>query len=62
MGLSLQALGQNNAQYVASANLEVIKMEKEKHHNKFKTNLRSSLNRVSLTIGGVICVIINFIL
>lgn len=27
-GLSLQALGQNNAQYVANANLEVTKMEK----------------------------------
>jgi len=29
MGLSLQALGQTNAQYVANANLEVTKKEKE---------------------------------
>lgn len=62
MGLSLQALGQNNAQYAANANLEVTRMEKEKRHNNFKSNLRSSLNTVSLIIGGVICIIINFII
>jgi len=62
MGLSLQGLGQSNAQYAANANLEVTKMEKEKHHNNSKPNLRSSLNTVSLIISGVICIIINFII
>jgi hypothetical protein len=62
LGLSLQALGQNSAQYVANANLEVTKMEKQKQHNTFKTNLRSSLNAVSLFIGGVICIVINFMI
>jgi hypothetical protein len=62
MGLSLQALGQNNAQYVAKANLEVTDMEKQKHHENFKTNIRSSINTVSLVIGGVICIITNYII
>jgi len=62
MGLSLQALGSINAQYVANANLEVTKMEREKRHNNFKSNLQSSINMISLIIGGVICIIINFII
>ena len=33
MGLSMQGLGQNNAQYIANANLEVSKMEKDKTNN-----------------------------
>ena len=61
-GLSLQALGQNNAQYVANANLEVTKMEKQRHHDNIKTNLRSSFNIVSLIIGGSICIVINFLI
>lgn len=61
-GLSLQALVQDNAQYVANANLEVTKMEKQRHHDNIKTNLRSSFNIVSLIIGGAICIIINFII
>jgi predicted membrane protein len=62
LGLSLQAMGQNSAQYVANANLEVTKMEKEKNTNRIKSNLRTSINMVSLIIGGVICIVINFIL
>ena len=34
MGASLQALGENNAQYMAIANLEVSKMEKKKLQNQ----------------------------
>jgi cobalamin biosynthesis protein CobD/CbiB len=62
LGLSLQALGQNSAQYVANANLEAMKMEKQKQYDNFKTGLRSSLNAVSLIIGGVICIVINFMI
>lgn len=29
-GLSLQGMGENNAQYVSNANLETLKMQKEK--------------------------------
>ena len=61
-GLSLQALGQDNAQYAANANLEVTKMEKQRHHDNIKTNLRSSFNIVSLIIGGSICIVINFLI
>ncbi len=55
-------MGQNNAQYVANANLEVTKIEKEKNTNPIKSNLRTSINMFSLIIGGVICIVINFIL
>lgn len=59
-GLSLQGLGQTNAQYIANANLEVTRMEKEKT-NTIK-NFKASISTVSLVIGGVICIIINFII
>lgn len=60
-GLSLQGLGQTNAQYIANANLEVTRMEKEKT-NTIKNNFKASISTVSLVIGGVICIIINFII
>lgn len=61
-GLSLQGMGQNNAQYVSNANLEILKMEKEKTKNNLNTNIRIGLNMVSLIIGGGICIIIDFII
>lgn len=61
-GLSLQALGQNNAQYVSNANLEISRMEKEKNINSIKNEFKSSVNMVSLIIGGAVCIIINFII
>lgn len=60
-GLSLQGLGQTNAQYIANANLEVTRMEKEKT-TPIKNNFKASINTVSLVMGGVICIIINFII
>ncbi|MEW8995171.1 hypothetical protein [Clostridium sp.] len=60
-GLSLQGLGQTNAQYIANANLEVTRMEKEKT-TTIKNNFKASINTVSLVMGGVICIIINFII
>ena len=61
-GLSLQGMGQNNAQYVSNTNLETLKMEKEKTKNNLNTNIRIGLNMVSLIIGGAICIIIEFII
>ena len=46
MGLSMQGLGQNNAQYIANANLEVSKMEKDKTNN-IKTTISAGLSTVS---------------
>lgn len=60
-GLSLQGLGQTNAQYIANANLEVTRMEKEKT-TTIKNNFKTSINTVSLVMGGIICIIINFII
>ena len=61
MGLSMQGLGQNNAQYIANANLEVSKMEKDKTNN-IKTTISAGLSTVSLIIGGRLVIAINFII
>lgn len=61
MGLSLQSLGQNNAQYTANANLEVAKMESTNKYN-FKNTISVSINTVSLVLAGIICIIINYII
>lgn len=60
MGLSLQGLGQNNAQYTANANLEVAKMERER--TSVKTTISMGLSTVALIIGGVLVIILNFII
>ena len=61
MGLSMQGLGQNNAQYIANANLEVSKMEKDKTNN-IKTTISAGLSTVSLIIGRLLVIAINFII
>lgn len=61
MGLSMQGLGQTNAQYITNANLEVTKMEKDKTKN-IKTTISVGLSTVSLVIGGIIVIVINFII
>lgn len=60
-GLSLQGLCQANAQYISNTNLEVTKMEKEKT-STIRKNFKASINTISLVMGGVICIIINFII
>ena len=60
MGLSMQGLGQSNAQYIANANLEVTKMEKEK--SGAKIDIGFSLSTFSLLIGGIISVIATFLM
>ncbi|GAA0770280.1 hypothetical protein GCM10008908_12850 [Clostridium subterminale] len=61
-GLSLQGMGQTNAQYIANANLEVTRMEKEKTTTSINNSFKTIINTVSLIIGGLICIIINFII
>ncbi len=61
MGLSMQGLGQTNAQYIANANLGVTKMEKDKTKN-LKTTISVGLSTISLIIGGVLVIAINFII
>lgn len=60
MGLSLQGLGQSNAQYIANANLEVSKMSKEKVSGKI--NIGFALSTFSLVIGGILSAVITFII
>lgn len=62
MGVSIKSLGQNNAQYAANANLEISKMEKEMFHDSIKSDIKIALSTASLCLGGVICIIINFVI
>lgn len=61
MGLSLQSLGQNNAQYNTNANLEVSKMENSNKY-KLKNTISISTSSVSLILAGAVCVLINYII
>ena len=61
IGLSMQGLGQSNAQYIANGNLEVAKMEKDKT-NSVKTTVSIGLSTVSLIIGGILVIALNFII
>ena len=61
MGLSMQGLGQTNSQYIANANLQVTKMEKDKA-KIIKTTVAVGLSTVSLVTGGVLIIVINFII
>ena len=51
LGLSFQAMGQNNSQYVSKANLEISKMEKDKIGDSNKTNIKFGFSTISLIIG-----------
>ena len=57
--VSIQGLGQNNAQYINNANLEVARLEKEKVH--IKTDIKFALSTFSLVIGWVLSIIVTFI-
>lgn len=61
MGLSIQGLGQNNAQYIANSNLEVTKLEKSNTKN-IKNTLSIGLSTISLVFAGILVIIINFII
>lgn len=61
-GLSLQGLGSSNGQYVASANLEITKMERDITERSVKNTLKFSLSSFCLLIGGIITLVLNFLL
>ena len=61
MGLSLQSMGQNNAQYTTNANLEVSRMENANKSN-LKNTISVSINTVSLILAGIVCIVINYII
>lgn len=60
LGLSLQGLGNMNEQYMANANLEGSKMEKEKNNYQIKTTMKIFLSTTVLVISGLILILINF--
>lgn len=62
MGLSLQGLGQINAQYIANANLEVTRMEHNKEMPNKKLSPKALFNSWSLILAGLLCILLNFML
>lgn len=61
MGLAMNSLGQSNAQYQSTANIEITKKENEKFGFR-KVSIDLSLSNFSLLISGVILVILNYII
>lgn len=59
-GLNISALGNQNAQYVGLANLEITRLEREKTKSLVKNTVQIGLCTTSLIIGGVITVVLNF--
>lgn len=62
MGLTLQSMGQSNAQYTSTASLEAAKTEEEKTKTRLKTTISSSVNSISLIIAGIVTILINFLI
>lgn len=59
MGLSIEGIGSQSAQYITNANLEVTKYEKERLN--IKTTITIGLSGASLVVGGLLSIIISFI-
>ena len=63
-GLNMQGFGQANAQYLANANLEVTKMEREatNYHGspKNRLNIRAAFSSLSIIFGGLFMIITSF--
>lgn len=59
-GLSLQGLGSANAQYIASANLEIQK--KEMNGKNKKVDIQIAFSNIALIVAGIVCIIVNYII
>lgn len=60
LGLSMQAFGSNNAQYVGIANLKVTEKENEILKNKDSFNINFDFNSISIIIGAIFTLIICY--
>ena len=65
-GLNLQGLGQANSQYIANANLEVTRMEREatNYHNSAKNriSIKAAFGSLSIILGGLFMILNSFII
>lgn len=59
-GLSMKGMGMNNASLISYANLEITKKEREK--NPMKQTILFGLSSLSLICGGLLLILINFII
>ncbi|GAA0076302.1 hypothetical protein UT300005_06800 [Clostridium sp. CTA-5] len=60
LGLSMQAFGTNNAQYVGTANLKVTEKENELLKNKDSFNINFDFNSISIILGAIFILIISY--
>ncbi|MGL5086168.1 MAG: hypothetical protein ACRC68_10725 [Clostridium sp.] len=59
-GLSLNGMGMNNPSLKASVNLEITRKERE--INPIKQTLLFGLSSLSLIIGGLLLILLNFVI
>ena len=64
--LSLQGCGQSNTQYVFNAYLDDPKLESVVEEPKYKSNVKSGLkyglNKPSIIMGAIICILASHII
>jgi len=64
--LSLQGCGQSNTQYVFNAYLDNPKLESVVEEPNYKSNIKSglkyALNKPSIIMGAIACIIISYII
>lgn len=60
--LSLQPLGSPDAQYISNMNLEIAKIAAEEKNDIRRILLSRGLSSISLIIGGIFALAINFII
>lgn len=61
MGLSIQSIGQNNAQINSNNNIKIKEIEEKKTKNKVRSTLNFSLNTICFIISGIICIGISML-
>lgn len=61
-GLSLRGLGQSNAQYLASFNLEITRKVNDNLKGNAAAMFRYSFNGIILIIAGLLCIMVSFII
>lgn len=62
MSLSLQDFGQINPQWVANISLETNEIDRRRIIDSCKVNINIDITTISLAIGGLISLLISFIL
>ena len=62
MGLSLQGLGNINAQYISNANIKGIELERKSKKEGIKNNIKIYFGTINIFISGVIMILISILI